>query len=120
MTIKVYRKDLVPKVAHILKSLYDLDILEEKVIIEWGEKAYKKTVGKEVAEEIHAKAAPFLKWLKEAEEEDSDSDEDDDEDEVDVDFDDRIITAKIQAVDSTPKKTVEKKEEATDIDIDAI
>lgn len=125
LTIKLYQKTLVPKVAHILKAFYDLDILEEKVILEWGLKAYKKTVGKELAEEIHGKAAPFLKWLKEAEEEDSASQqEDDDDDEVDVDFNDRVIATKIQAVEvSSPKKPVVSEKvipTSDDIDIDAI
>ena len=28
----------MPKVPHILKTLYDLDILDEEVLIEWGAK----------------------------------------------------------------------------------
>lgn len=40
----------------------------------------KKYVSKSVAQEIHDKAAPFIKWLAEAEEEESS--EDDDEIEV--------------------------------------
>lgn len=46
----------------------------------------KKYVSKELAKEIHAKAAPFVKWLKEAEEESegSGADEEEDEDNVEV------------------------------------
>jgi len=46
----------------------------------------KKYVSKELAKEIHAKAEPFVKWLKEAEEESggSEEEEDDDEDNVEV------------------------------------
>ena len=46
----------------------------------------KKYVSKELAKEIHAKAAPFVKWLREAEEESEGSGEDgeDDEDNVEV------------------------------------
>lgn len=120
LTIKLYKKDLLPKVAHILKKFYDYDILEEKSLIAWGEKAHKKTVGKELAEEIHAKAAPFIKWLKEAEEEESDSDEDqddDEDDEVEVDFNDRVIGTQIILEKEPPKK---KDAEPDDIDIDAI
>lgn len=40
----------------------------------------KKYVSKELAKEIHAKAEPFVKWLKEAEEESEGSDEDEEED----------------------------------------
>lgn len=39
----------------------------------------KKYVSKELAKEIHVKAAPFVKWLKEAEEESEGSEEEDDE-----------------------------------------
>ena len=42
----------------------------------------KKYVSKEVAKEIHEKAAPIIKWLKEAEEESEESEEDEDEMEV--------------------------------------
>jgi len=124
-----YRNVLVSKVPHILKALYDLDILEEKVILDWGAKRSKKTVGKELAEEIHVKAAPFIKWLKEAEEEESDSgDEEDEDDEVDVDFNDRVIGTKIVQVETaSPKKPVLDKNNSNDsandvedIDIDAI
>ena len=34
----------------------------------------KKNVSKELAQKIHDKAAPFIKWLQEAEEETSESD----------------------------------------------
>ena len=51
----------------------------------------KKYVSKELSEQIHKKADPFIKWLKEAEEETSE----DDEDEVELEFDDR---AKISAL----------------------
>lgn len=44
-------------------------------------KVSKKYVSKELAKEIHAKAAPFVKWLKEAEEESEGSDGEEEEDE---------------------------------------
>jgi translation initiation factor 5 len=66
---------LMPKVAHILKSAYDLDLLDEEVILAWGEKPSKKYVEKSIAKEIRKKADPFLKWLKEAEEESDDESE---------------------------------------------
>jgi translation initiation factor 5 len=49
---------------------YDADILEEKVLLEWAGKVSKKYVSRDLSQEIHAKAEPFIKWLKEAEEED--------------------------------------------------
>lgn len=42
-------------------------------------------MSKDLSQEIHDKAAPFLVWLKEAEEEESESDEkDDDDDDLEV------------------------------------
>ncbi|XP_041353778.1 eukaryotic translation initiation factor 5-like [Gigantopelta aegis] len=73
----VHKEALLPKVPHILKALYDADILEEEVLLDWSKKTSKKYVSKSVAQEIHEKAAPFINWLKEAEEE---SEDDDDED----------------------------------------
>lgn len=64
---------------------YDADILEEKVLLEWAGKVSKKYVSRELSQEIHAKAEPFIKWLKEAEEEDdSDSKEEEDDDDLEV------------------------------------
>lgn len=60
-----------------LQELYDLDIVDEDVLIEWGSKPSKKYVSKELSTAIHGKAAPFIKWLQEAEEESSSEDEDD-------------------------------------------
>lgn len=68
--------ELMAKSARIFKTFYDLDILDEEVILQWGEKVSKKYVAKDVAEQIHKKCKPFLEWLAEAEEEDSDEEED--------------------------------------------
>lgn len=56
---------------------YDLDILEEKVLLDWSEKISKKYVSKELSQEIHNRAKPFISWLKEAEEESESESEDD-------------------------------------------
>ncbi|KAI1287656.1 Eukaryotic translation initiation factor 5 [Halotydeus destructor] len=123
LTIKTYEKDLIPKTAHILKAFYDNDIIDEKVILDWASKAYKKTVGKEMAQEIHSKAAPFVKWLKEA---DVDSEESEgDEEELDVVYDDRVNGTKIENVnDISPVKDIKAPllapAAADDFDIDAI
>merc|ERR1711974_273159 len=84
-TIETHKDVLLPKVPHILKSFYDEDIIDEEVILEWGKKVSKKYVSKELSEQIHKKAEPFIKWLKEAEEE---SDEEEDSDgAIDLEFD---------------------------------
>ena len=75
---EVYKDKLFAKIAIILKKFYDEDVLEEEVLIEWSAKESKKYVSKDMSKKIHEKAAPFIKWLKEAEvEEDSESEEDD-------------------------------------------
>uniref|UniRef100_A0A9R1SLZ0 Eukaryotic translation initiation factor 5 n=2 Tax=Cyprinus carpio TaxID=7962 RepID=A0A9R1SLZ0_CYPCA len=77
--VKLYQTQLLPRVPIILKDLYDADLLEEDVILAWAEKVSKKYVSKELAKEIHAKAEPFVKWLKEAEEESEGSEEEEDD-----------------------------------------
>uniref|UniRef100_A0A8C1RP94 Eukaryotic translation initiation factor 5 n=1 Tax=Cyprinus carpio TaxID=7962 RepID=A0A8C1RP94_CYPCA len=77
--VKLYQSPLLPRVPIILKDLYDADLLEEDVILAWAEKVSKKYVSKELAKEIHAKAEPFVKWLKEAEEESEGSEEEEDD-----------------------------------------
>ena len=67
--------ELMAKTPLILKAFYDADLLEEEIILSWGEKVSKKYVDKKVGKEIHAKAEPFLKWLQEAEEEESSEDD---------------------------------------------
>ena len=79
------------QVPAILKMFYDEDILDEKVLLEWAKKVSKKYVSKELSEQIHKKAEPFITWLKDAEEE---SEEDSDED-VELEFDER---AKISTI----------------------
>ncbi len=62
--------ELVAKVPQILKALYDADILEEEVIIHFGEHASKKYVPKDVSKKVRKAAAPIVQWLKEAESDD--------------------------------------------------
>jgi translation initiation factor 5 len=131
-TIETHKDVLLPKTGHIFKAFYDEDILDEEVIIEWGKKASKKYVSKELSEQIHKKAEPFLNWLKEAEEESSDEDDDEDE----VRFDDREKISSIKEIktnaensnnknsnskESTPaSKQDEDDDDEDDLDIDDI
>lgn len=110
---KVYPDALMPKVPHILKALYDADILEEETIIEWGQKVSKKYVSKEIAADIHERASPFVKWLMEAEEESEESSEEEVE----------VVYSRTERVGTHTVKTNNndaKDEEEDDFDIDAI
>lgn len=129
-TIALHRDALMPKAPGILKLLYDIDILSEQTVIEWADKVSKKYVSKEVSQEIHNQAVPFVKWLQEADTEDSDSNEDgadgDSDDGVEIEYDDRAkVTPLKDAVKqntNTPAKKEKKEEddEADDVDIDGI
>ncbi|KAL1263296.1 hypothetical protein QQF64_006035 [Cirrhinus molitorella] len=114
--VKLHQSQLLPRVAIILKDLYDADLLEEDVILTWAEKVSKKYVSKELAKEIHAKAAPFVKWLKEAEEESegSEAEEEEDDENVEVVYSSSARELKVETVQP------EKAEEDDDLDIDAI
>lgn len=114
--VKLHQSHLMSRVAVILKDFYDADLLEEDVILAWAEKVSKKYVPKEVAKEIHAKAEPFVNWLKEAEEESegSEEEEEDEEDNVEVVY---SSSAREFKETVTPKK---QEEEEDDLDIDAI
>jgi translation initiation factor 5 len=122
--IGLHQTTLLPKVAHILKGLYDLDLVDEEVMIEWGSKPSRKYVSKELSAEMLAKAEPFIKWLKEAEEE---SDEESDED-VEIEYDDRarpdtLIEQKNKAASAPSNKPAAAKnedDEEDEFDIDAI
>ncbi|KAJ3304361.1 hypothetical protein HDV03_002842 [Kappamyces sp. JEL0829] len=66
---------LLPAVSLIFKALYDHDIVEESVFLAWDEKASKKYVDKKDAKVVREKAAPFITWLREAEEEGSEEEQ---------------------------------------------
>jgi len=117
---KRYADSLLPRTAHILKGLYDLDIVEEAVLIEWHEKVEKssrKRLGAEMFQEIHNKAAPFIKWLKEAEEESGSEEESDEEEGPEVE-----IEYSYQATSGLQESKVKPAaaEEDDDLDIDNI
>lgn len=67
---------LLNSTTRLMKTMYDLDIVDEESLLVWGSKVSDKYVSKQLAGQIHAKAKPFLEWLKEADEESSGEDED--------------------------------------------
>ncbi|KAF9368454.1 hypothetical protein CPC16_005341, partial [Podila verticillata] len=74
--VLITSKTLMMKAPLILKAFYDNDILEEDVILKWGEKPSKKYVSRDEAKDVRTRVEPFLRWLAEAEEDDSDEDSD--------------------------------------------
>ncbi|ESO00648.1 hypothetical protein HELRODRAFT_185763 [Helobdella robusta] len=107
---------LMPKTAHILKAFYEEDILDEEVIIDWDKKASKKYLSKDICKELHSKAEPFIKWLKEAEEESSD----DEEDEVEVVYSDKVSTPQIQTSITNASNATSEENDEDDLNIDDI
>jgi len=119
--IQLHQETLLPKVAHILKAFYDFDIIEEEVLIEWGLKPSRKYVSKELSADILAKAAPFITWLKEAEEETEDSDDSD----VEIEYDDRTRSTSLKeqhgkVVAPAAKLATNNEDDDAELDIDAI
>ncbi|XP_053972451.1 eukaryotic translation initiation factor 5 [Hylaeus volcanicus] len=118
--IALHKDVLMSKVPGILKLFYDADILEEKALFEWASKVTGRYVSKDLSQEIHDKAAPFITWLKEAEEEDSESEEEDDD--LEIEYDDRAKQSlKPQQPTPVQKPAVANdSDDADDFDIDAI
>lgn len=80
--------ELSRKFPVLLKLLYDEDLVEEEVFYEWEEdrvrneySADESMISTETLESLKEAAAPFINWLREADEEES-SGEDDDEEEA--------------------------------------
>ncbi|XP_034254920.1 eukaryotic translation initiation factor 5 [Thrips palmi] len=117
--IALHKDLLLPKVPAILKILYDADILEEKALLDWDSKVSKKYVSRDLSEEIHARAQPFINWLKEAEEEESESEEEEDDD-LEIEYDDRAKTSPLKEQPKSVSKPKPAADEEDDFDIDAI
>lgn len=71
--VGIVHPDLVPAVPKILMAFYQVDVLEEETIKQWGTHVSKKYVDRETSKKVRKASEPFLKWLEEAE----DSDEED-------------------------------------------
>ena len=74
----VDHRDVMGKLPLVLKVLFDEDVVEEQVFLKWGDsKASKKYTGsRDASKEVKEKAAPFLKWLREADDESEEESDD--------------------------------------------
>ncbi|CAG9788429.1 unnamed protein product, partial [Diatraea saccharalis] len=86
---------VLPKVPAILKLLYDLDIVEEKAILEWAAKPSRKYASRETTADVLRRAQPFIDWLNDADEEES---SDDNNEDIEIEYDDRAKATPIKAV----------------------
>lgn len=68
--IGVEHPNLVPTVPKILMAFYQVDVLEEEVIVQWGTHVSKKYVDRDVSKRVRKAADPFIKWLAEADDDD--------------------------------------------------
>ncbi|XP_048734668.1 eukaryotic translation initiation factor 5-like [Ostrea edulis] len=116
----VHKEELLPKVPHVLKTLYDLDIIDEEVLLEWDKKVSKKYVDKKVSAEIHEKATPFINWLKEAEEDDSEEEEEEEEDQVEVVYSNFEGVGQKEVQRPVAREAPPAQDEEDDLDIDDI
>lgn len=70
------------QVMHVLKALYDNDIVAEEIILAWHS---RPGTGKALgvlpadAEKVRKAAAPYIEWLEEEAEEDSEEESDEDD-----------------------------------------
>ncbi|XP_076172893.1 eukaryotic translation initiation factor 5 [Ptiloglossa arizonensis] len=115
--IALHKDALMSKVPGILNLFYDADILEEKALLEWSSKVTKRYVSKDLSQEIHDKAAPFITWLKEAEVEESESEVD-----LEIEYDDRAKEWLKPQPSPAQKPAVvnDDSDDADDFDIDSI
>lgn len=69
--VGVEHPNLVPVVPKILMAFYQVDVLEEDVIVQWGTHVSKKYVDRDVSKRVRKAADPFIKWLAEADDDES-------------------------------------------------
>lgn len=63
--------ELIPSVPKVLMALYQIDVLEEDVVTQWGTHVSKKYVDKETSKKVRKASEPFLKWLEDADDDES-------------------------------------------------
>ena len=57
---------LLGETPAILRALYDIDLLEADVVLEWHAQGGESTTAKSAAAKVREAAGPFVNWLQEA------------------------------------------------------
>ena len=131
MVVKEHSKKLLPYVAHIFKKLYDLDIVEDDVILEWSKKPSKKFTSKKFVEKMVGDPGmvKLLDWLEQEDESSSESESEDEDEEEDDDDNDEGAQAQTPVVNGNVEQVVpevqqngvaSEEEDDEEIDIDGI
>jgi len=103
------KKKCLPYTAHILKQLYDDDILEDSTILKWAEKPSKKFVKKIFVEKMVAECTKFIDWLKEDDSDDDGSSSSEEEESEDEEV--------VEKQEESSKKEESSKEESSKEDV---
>lgn len=53
--------ELIPQIPKILMAFYQVDVLDEEVVKQWGTHVSKKYVDKETSKKVRKASEPFLK-----------------------------------------------------------
>ena len=59
--VGVIHPSLVPAVPKILMAFYQVDVLEEEVVKQWGTHVSKKYVDRDTSKKVRKASEPFLK-----------------------------------------------------------
>jgi len=70
--VGVDHPDVIPAVPKILMEFYQMDILDEDIVKQWGTHVSKKYVDRETSKKVRKASEPFLKWLDEADDDEED------------------------------------------------
>lgn len=59
--VGVEHPDLIPAIPKILMAFYQIDVLEEEVVKQWGTHVSKKFVDRDISKKVRKASEPFLK-----------------------------------------------------------
>jgi len=110
LVISKQRKNLLKYSPHIIKWLYDFDIVDEDVILQWSSGIGYKYVEEKFLARIFNECEEFFRWLEDDSEDEDEKEEDEEKDE----------TKSYEYYYGEYKYVEEDEEQSSEIDIDAI